>query len=375
MQGLNFQKRFPACLLALMMPALWPVAAPAAESPGVAVELAYAVEGVRNFGGGLSKGAQTLGTGMLDISVDTGEAGWWPGGTLFLEGLLDHGRDPSARLVGDTQAFSNIADKNRTNLHQFWYEQKLGRHASALVGLHDLNSVFDVSDYASLFLNSSFGITPEISVNVPTSIWPRAGYAAVAQVHLGHASLRVGVYDGDPATRAVRSASEGLMWIAELGWEDGAQAFKLGAWRHTADKTGPGGKVFRSDSGVYGVLDQPLFRQGESALGVFVQIGFAQRARNDISNYLGLGLYLDGPLPGRGGDSFGIAMARAGFSPEARRVNGWTAAETALEATYDLALTDWLHLHPSFQYILHPGGDPALAAAKVGMLRIEASLP
>ncbi len=347
----------------------------AAGQAGVETSLSYAIEGVRNFGGGQARGTELLGSAVLDVSVDTEQAGWWPGGSVLIEGLLDHGRDPSARFIGDAQTASNIADGNRTNLQQFWYEQKLGDMVAVLVGLHDLNSEFDVTEYGGLFLNSSFGIGPEISGNVPVSIFPRAGGAVRVAIQGEHLGLRVAAYDGDPATRAIRAGQEGLMWIGEASWTDGARAYKIGAWRHTANKTGPDGRVFGSDSGAYAVVDQPLYEKDGTALGVFLQLGAARSDRNDIANYVGFGFNLAGPLPGRGDDVFGVAVARAGFSSVARRVNGWTRDETVIEVTYDMALTGWLHLHPSFQYIRHPGGDPALAAARVGVLRVELDLP
>jgi len=365
--------RVIGCLLLVVV--ISPHLARASGDRGLEAHLAAAVEGLRNFGGGIARGTQLLNAGFLNVSLDTERAGWWPGGTAFLEGVINHGQDPSARFIGDVQVASNIADRNRTNLHQAWYAQNLGDHASVLAGLHDLNTVFDFSDYASIFLNSSFGIGPEISVNVPASIWPRAGGAVVAQGHWGRLSARVGVYDGDPLTRAIRPGAEGLMWIGEASWADGARAYKIGAWRHTADKTGPDGRVFGSDSGAYVIVDQPLYEKDGTALGVFLQLGAAQSDRNDIASYVGAGLHLDGPFPGRRQDSFGVALARAGFSSVARRINGWTRDETAIEVTYDMALTEWLHLHPSFQYIRHPGGDPRLSAAKVGMLRVRVDWP
>ncbi|RMH51466.1 MAG: carbohydrate porin [Zetaproteobacteria bacterium] len=341
----------------------------------VTTELSYSFEGDKNFSGGLRKGSATLGSGLLDVTFDSEAAGWWPGGTLFIEGLLDHGRNPSD-FIGDVQTASNIADGNRTRLQQMWYEQRLGQGLSLLAGLHDLNSEFDVSEYASLFLNSSFGIAPDISANAQgISIFPQAGWAVRLFLQLNEAiSLRMAVYDGDPTTRTV-TGREGYMKIVEAAWSSGEAAWKIGGWQHSGDKTAPDGRLYGSNGGIYGVIDQPLTRWEGGALGLFVQWGLAQKDRNDFSNYLGAGIHVAGPIPGRGDDEFGLAVARAGFSDIYRRVNGSTRAETAIEATYQLQLRPWLQLHPAFQWILHPGGDPKLADAKVGMLRATITLP
>jgi len=348
----------------------WCGMAYAQQQDGLNIELSYIGEEAWNTGGGLNKGSLYHGFGDLVLYIDTEQAGWWQGGTLIVEGLINHGRDPS-RFIGDIQTASNIADGSRTRLQQLWYEQLFGEYLSVLAGLHDLNSEFYVSEYGSLFLNSSFGVGPELSANVASSLWPEAGWATRIALHGEHLYARIAAYDGDPATRALRPGSEGLMWIAEVGFQQGATAYKLGAWHHTATKTGPDGSIFSSDSGVYAIIDQEIVR----GFGLFLQLGYAQPKRNEIANYAGLGIHWDGPIPGRSADQFGIAVARAGFSHVNRRVNGLAAAETSVEITYDLAMTDWLSIQPDMQWIQHPGGDPQLAAAQVVMLRVELTLP
>ncbi len=345
------------------------------EPQAVTTELSYSIEGARNFSGGLRKGNATLGSGLLDVTFDSAANGWWQGGTLFIEGLLDHGRNPSD-FIGDTQTASNIADGNRTRLQQFWFEQQLGESFSILAGLHDLNSEFDVSEYASLFLNSSFGIAPDISSGAPgISIFPQAGWAIRINAQLTEPlSLRVAIYDGDPTTRTVTS-KEGYMKIAEFAWSSGAGVYKIGGWQHSGNKTAPDGRIYGSDGGIYGVMDQPLTRWGSGALGLFMQLGLAQKNRNDVANYLGLGLHVTGPVPGREDDECGIALARAGFSDSYRRVNNSSRAETAVEITYHAQLLPWLSLHPDFQWIFNPGGDSTRASAKVGLLRAVIELP
>jgi len=338
---------------------------------GMDVELSYIGEGVRNISGGTQKGSQYLGAGDLALTIDTDKSGLWQGGTLFIEGLVNHGQDPSARFIGDVQTVSNIADGNRTRLQQFWYQQELGEHVSVLLGLHDLNSEFYVSEYASWFLNSSFGIGPDMSGNVPTSLFPEAGWAARLDVHGEHTYAHIAAYDGDPATRAVDVGKEGLMWIAETGFLQGASAYKLGVWHHTADKVAPDGKVYSSDSGVYGVVDQEV----NEYIGLFLQLGFAQAKRNDIANYVGAGIHFHGLIPNRNDDVFGVAVARAGFSSVNKTVNRLTSAETTVEITYDMPVTDYISIHPAFQWVQHPSGDKTLSAAKVAMLRMEVHFP
>ena len=341
-----------------------------AERNGIALDMSYMGEGVSNVSGGLKKGSAYLGTADISVMIDTEQAGWWQDGTWFVETLVNHGTNPSS-FIGDTQTASNIADGNRTRLQQFWYQHQVNDNVSVLFGLHDLNSEFYVSEYGSLFLNSSFGIGPDITANVPTSLWPEAGYAARLDVHGEHLYLHIAAYDGNPSTRRIDSATEGMMWISETAYVQGASAYKLGVWQHTADKTAVDGTVYGSDSGAYAVVDQAF----SDSVGMFMQLGFAPSDRNEISQYVGLGLHMHGLIPSRYHDTFGIAMAHAAFSGLNRSINQLAAAETTVEITYDAPINEHISLHPALQWIQHPGGQSALSPAKVAMLRVEMHLP
>jgi porin len=341
-----------------------------AKQSGITLDMHYIGENVTNIKGGLEKRSTYLGTGDMAVTIETEQAGWWQGGTWFIEALVNHGTDPSL-FIGDIQTASNIADGKRMRLQQFWYQHEINDNISILLGLHDLNSEFYVSEYGSLFLNSSFGVGPDMSGNVPTSLWPEAGYAVRLDVHDEHLYLHVAAYDGDPATRTVDTTKEGLMWIAETGLLNHNSSYKLGVWQHTADKVAPDSEIYSSDFGMYAVVDQAV----NDDLGVFLQLGLTPNSRNDISNYAGFGVHIHELIPSRHDDTFGIAVARAGFSSLAQNTNNLTTAETTVEITYDVVVTDYLNIHPAFQWIQHPGGNPALKATNVAMLRFEFHLP
>jgi len=345
----------------------------ALEARGFSLQGLYTGEIVDTFGGGSLGKSGTIYHDNLDLTlnVDTGKAGLWNGGTLWFYVLQDHGRDPSAAMIGDLQTASNIAvPHDQFRLFEAWYDQNLADGAvSLLAGLHNLNSEFYVSDYASLFLNSSFGIGPELSANVPTSIFPKAGLGLRLRVKPSDASyLQAAIYDGDPASLALHP-SEGYLDIAEAGYSTGSNNYKLGCWRHSADKTRSGSAaVYSSDYGFYGVVDQELVRFHTtpwSSLGMFVQLGWVPSDRNEVTGYFGTGLHLHGPFPGRGGDDVGIAMARATTHQD---------AETALELAYRFVVNRWLTLRPDFQWIFNPGGDKNMPTAKVGLFRCEVTL-
>jgi len=343
----------------------WNGARNSMEESGVTFEAVYTGEFVSNFDPGLvSKKKDTIYLDNLDITltIDTEQAGMWPGGTFFVYGLGNTGSNPSADVIGDLQTASNIEAPNTFLLYEAWYEQQFADVMSILVGFHDLNSEFYVSEYSSLFLNSSPGIGAEISGNVPVSIFAKTGLAV--RLHIDPTDnwyVQMAAYDGDPATRALKSR-EGKMYIVESGLTLGHGTYKLGYWKHTADLTF-NGNTFSSDYGYYGIIDQQLIQlDGDSSIGAFVRWGAVPSNRNAIISNLQFGLHMHGLVPTRDEDDFGIAYIRA---------NTHTGNETMYEFTYRSVLTPWLAIQPSFQLIQNPGGDPANANIKVGLLRFE----
>ena len=342
--------------------------APTLHQDGVTIQASYTGDMMRRFSGGtVSRRDSYLDNLDLSMTLDTEKMMQWPGGTLFIYGLRNRGGLPNGQhLIGDLQGISNIEAPNRLKLYEAWYRQRFAHdRASLLFGLHNMNSEFYVSNYASLFLNSSFGIGPELSLNVPNPTYPSTGMGVMGRARpFKHWYLQGGIYDGDPGTHLLRS-SEGKLIILENGIARENGSYKLGYWRHTASKTYQG-RTFANDYGVYALVDQRLFHsQSGAVIGVFVQWGWVPKARNEVTGYLGTGLHIHAPFPGRDEDELGIAVARAGTHQ---------SAETTVELTYRAVVTSWLTLQPSLQWVHHPNGDPSVKAVTVGLLRFQVTL-
>ena len=340
------------------------------EARGLTLEAVYTGEFVRNFDAGVASARKdTIYHDNLDLTatLDTEKAGLWAGGTVFVYGLFNHGGVPSADVIGDLQTVSNIeAARNQFIVQEAWYEQTwLDGELSLLGGLYDLNSEFYVSDYATLFINSSPGVGADLSGNVTASLFPKAGLALRARVSPAAGwYVQAAALDGDPETRNI-SSGEGRMFIGEGGFSHDAGSYKLGYWRHTANKTFAG-RTFNDDYGVYAVADQELARfRGDAVIGAYLQWGWAPQQRNEITKYFGAGLHMHGVVPTRNEDDLGVAVARA-FTH--------TATETAIEATWRIVIAPWLAVQPSLQWVINPGGDNAAPAIKVGLLRFEVTL-
>ncbi len=316
------------------------------------------LETVADLGGGLEREATGDVAAQAGFALDTGLAGWWPGGLLTATVLGVGSGRPSADAVGDIQGVSNLATASRVRLYELNYRQRLGRSADLRAGLMDLNYHFVVTGVASTLINSSFGIAPTLTANMPVGTYPHPGFGAMAAFHRGGAALRLGVFQGDPG-RPETFFSRGYLALAEGGWHSrgGAVGAKLGVWRYAAGRSGPGS----TDTGTYGILElrRRLARGGR--VGAFLQYGTSSRGTDPVPRYLGLGMRWKGMVPGRPDDLFSFGAARAW-------VRG-ARAETSYEVTYAARLNHYFYLQPDLQYVVNPGGN--LPDAWVGILRLH----
>jgi porin len=131
--------------------------------------------------------------------------------------------------------------------------------------------------------------------------------------------------------------------------------FRLGAWRQTRGAGLPLGTGTLASQpalnyGVYGTADYWFRKSADnksSGAGIFLQLGWAPKDRNEISSYWGAGFSYREPIPGRSEDVIGLGITRAGCPNSAH--------ETAVELFYKWQATAHLMIQPDLQWILHPG--------------------
>ncbi len=369
------------------------------EDRGLCLEMIFTGDILTNHTGGLNTGTDYLGNIDLAATLDTEKAGLWKGGSFSIYLLNNHGATPSEFTIGDLQTVSNIETKDATRLYELWYEHLFdlnGTDLSMLIGQHDLNSEFNVTEYGSLFTHSSFGIQADISVNVPVSIFSVAAPAfRIRWEPADSLYLMAAVYDGDPGAPDVNrsgmrwrlSSDEGFMYIYEMGYHFGDPedsrtfpgSYKLGYWQHTAefadvrdtDEDGNPLEHFKN-YGVYFLFDQMLLpSEGAGGLGVFFQVGGVPDDRNEVDFYMGGGIHYRGLIPSRENDILGLGAAHASISGDLRDVEARDSHETAVELTYRAEVFPWLAIQPGVQVVFNPGADPTLDNAVVTLFRFQ----
>ena len=340
----------------------------------------------------------------------------WRGARIFVIVIGTHGSQPSG-LVSDLQGVSNLQAPAMVWVEEVWVQQNLlADRFSWLVGRYDLNSEFYRVQSGGLFINSSFGIGPEVaqsgvggpSLYPNTAVGMRLEFKASPNVVWRSAAL-----DGAPADRpegGLRpfAARDGALVVSEVAFlrrpdtlgEPRNRHFRIGrgpgrpyagklafgGWYYSARftdlvDTSPTGEPLRhrGSRGAYLVADQTLWssEHGSSrALTAFAQLGIGDVRVNRIGSYIGGGLTIRGPFQGRAQDELGLAAAAARNGSHYQRATaatGLTAAgETAVEVTYFAQLGRWFTVQPDLQYVIRPGGTLATRNALVPGIRIAA---
>lgn len=362
------------------------------ESPDDLIEFSTIVTGdvVNNFGGGIKRGSSFIGKEELMLSVNTEKTKLWKDGCFFVHALNTHGVEPSIHLIGDIQIASNLEAGDHTSIFEIYYKQQLGRFWF-LIGQHEMNTEFIGVRYSGLFINSSFGALPLMSLNMPVSIYPIAAPAIITKYESNkNIIFRLGVYDGNPGSFESNrynlkwsiSADEGFFNIGEVEYvqkngEVETGSFKIGSYYHTGyfKNYSDTMNAAKGNYGVYGMIDKALFPRSFSALhGIcaFLQVGFAPSAFNMVHYFIGGGIRYKGILPNRYNDHLGLAISHVSLSRYYCHVNSQSAgSETALEATYAFRFGKKYCIQPSCQYIINPGSDKNLHNSFAGILRFS----
>ena len=384
------------------------------ENHGIQLGANYTGEALGNLTGGVRRGGIYEGLLELYLTVDLEKLVDWSGATFHVNAYQIHGRGLSVNNLGNNiLAVSGNEATRSTRLFDLWLEQQFWDKLVAVrIGQLAADDEFVISQYANLFINSTFGFPGIDAIDLPSGgpayplstpgvrvkVQPNDQVSIMAAVFNGNPA---GPGTGDPQLRdasgtafrlnddafAIAEAAYGLNQEKEATGLPGT--FKLGGWYHSGrfadqrfDGTGmslasPGSSGVparhRGDYGLYAIVDQMIWRVPETkdnGLGVFLRIAGGPSDRNQVDFYADGGLNYKGPLPDRGDDVLGLALAYAHISDNAssldRDMNIFDGThhpvrdyEMALELTYRAQLAPWWTVQPDLQVILHPGGHVA----------------
>ena len=319
-----------------------------------------------------------------DGAVVAGHGGAAPGGSydnLFRAGVMadgpalglspawqfdatfactENGRSISDE-VGDIQGVINLDADSRCRPYTLSAARNFGG-LSARLGLIPADQYFDVADSCGVLLNSSFGVEPTWSRNTIAPIYPTAGVGAMVTWRGGAWLDRAGLFQAAP-NRLDSAFHEGALFLDEVEYHDAETGtYKIGLWGYRPHG-GTLGSLPPANWGLYFIAEHSLMMGGTSRATAFLRLGLSPDAASEVPLDLQAGVAVPAPLPGRPDDQLSLGVAVAELQ------DGRT--ETAIEATYVLAMSGHVSLQPDLQYVLHPGGIHRPATVLALRLHLE----
>ena len=397
----------------------WGGARSALHDRGINIDLTYTGEVMSVLSGGLDH--HSIYEGLLDFSVNTDLQkliGWTGATTHVTIYQIQNTKGGITAAAGSISPPSSIDALPTTRLYSAWFQQSFGHFASLRLGQLNADAEFFLSDTASNLVNGTFGWGDNLATNmlnggpayplavpgVRLKLTPTDNLTALGAVFTGDpAGPNCGGDDDFPQKcnrygTAAFGLDGGALFMGELQYSvnQGKHAvglpgvYKLGGWYANADfpdqhygLDATGAQISLADpsaaytlmhagnGGIYGVIDQMVWRGGDSSLNLFVRGGVSPADRNLVSYYVDGGLGIKGPLPGRANDTLTFGVAHAKISRDAvaldqdnLALNGLPyavrSAETVFEASYIAQIAPWWTVQPDLQYIWRPSGgqDP-----------------
>ncbi len=363
---------------------------------GVAISPTWIGEVFGNPSGGVKQGV--ISDGLFNVALDLNldrmsDSPFFDDMLIHANALYIYGSSLSASDTGDFSNTSNLAAYNSVRLQELWWQKWFWQQRVSLkIGNMAVDNEFFQSQSAALFINGTFGAFTFIASNVPNApVYPVASPGVRIQfLPTSKFYVMAGVYgmddNSDPSvnnkngTRFALASSSGMLVMSEAGYllnqspnDRGLQGtYRIGSWLHTANyDTWPSQANFANGTGplrsaganygIYGVMDQQIYRHGEEAISLFVRSGGAPSNTNFVDYYVDGGLNFTGFIPGRLYDVGGIALARSHVSnafsdSQIAQRNPLSTAETVIEATYKAQIAPWWSVQPDVQYIVTPSG-------------------
>lgn len=318
---------------------------------GIRLEAELDGQAIQPIENSLRPTSTVIGAAQFGFSLNTRQAGLWPGGHFVFAILnVTTSGDPDA-AIGDIQGVSSLYEQTRSRFHDIYLRQRVS-FGVFRVGIMNGSDFFDVTGLASSLQNLSFNLTPTIGDNVAGFSHTSAG--VMLRFTASSVVWRVGLYQGDPVESFNQPFDRGAIGFleADRSWRSPARkfTFKAGIWhywqqRRLRSTLGP------SVGGVYGIAEWRDREIKKYRLGFFGQAAANPRSAGPVSAYLGVGGRFSGFWTRHRRDALTFGVAQAWLrTPGAK-------AETAEEIGLVAHLGDHIILEPDLQWINHASGS------------------
>jgi porin len=360
--------------------------------------------------GGRDDGTEIWGSAIYTLNLDTGKAGWWPGGFLNVKAESSFGNagyaDVGAIAPPNLSTLVPNGVHSDTGLESLSFTQFLSTKFGLMLGkiyTLDLLAGEFYGNFHTQFMNTSMSL-PIVSAMVPLSAYgggavflPTENISVVAMA-LDPSGTVMNNDIGDAfddgvlvmGALSVKVAPYGLVGHQTVTgmWSDKtrlsltqdpsnvARALLFARFPRLGDPGPILEKIFEryfpgllvpvqppnQESETWYVsygFDQYLWQPAgdpKRGIGVFFNVGGSDGNPNPLDFSVLVGLGGNGVVPGRPRDTFGIGWARTEFSNDffpflRTQLNLGLDQEDVVELYYNASITPWLNISPSIQII------------------------
>lgn len=380
-------------------------------------------QGNAHGGKSTKNGFRISGKTDIELTLDTGKMGLWPGGQFILHAESDWGDginqkvgnlipvDFNAARVGSAEPGFGYDEGARFVFSEWIYQQVLFEGKLILIGgklwgarAFDTN-VF-ANDERTQFLNVAFRNNVIIPPFLP---YTNLGVGAIVNPTPWLSILTAAAdTDGRAKTTGFETTFHGDVdttiiheWAFKIkpfdlpgnqrvGFAWSCQDFQTLDPQEPFDSTGMlainllglerAQKVLDSLASfgnaqdnimVYYNFDQYLYVEPDDpkqGIGVFGRFGWGRQNVNPVAHFYTIGMGGTGILPNRDRDSFGVGYYYMDLSNDLPSI---FHSEQGIECFYNIEVTPWLHIAPDLQVIVNPGGTDMQDVAVVYGLRMH----
>ncbi len=268
--------------------------------------------------------------------------------------LANHGGHSPSSDIGDGQIVSNIDTEGVESLkvYEFYLVKSLG-FLKVSVGWRDLLRLYNVTEAATLFVNSSFTATSDWGTTGfrGPSIYPQISFGAQVWMQLTP-ELYLATAVADPLTPEnyypkqlqthILLNQKNHMAVSEIGYKNSLGFHvAVGAWNLQQDQRGL--RSLFEQRGTYGMLAGRFWKK----LNPFVRYGQASRNLGSIYENTVVGLNLQKVFGKNKLDELGLGYTAA-------RLDGVEPTEEIYEMIYRYNHTSRLSFALSSQWVINP---------------------
>jgi len=366
------------------------------------------------------------GKGDLELTLDTGKMGLWPGGSFIFhaETLWGAGINPkvgsllpvntNAALVGSAEDNWGYGEGGRMILSEYFYQQvlfegKLILLAGKLFGGRAFDTNVFADNERTQFMNIALrknvmipAFLPYTTLGAGVVVNPTPWLSVITAVADSDGRAKTTGFEtafhGDTNTTVIHewafkikpfdlpgNQRVGFVWSSK----DYQRVDPPWLFNRTAELVfrmlGPSlaqkvvNTVAKFDTAsdnvmVYYNFDQYLYTEADDptqGVGMFGRFGWARQDVNPVAHFYTIGVSGKGVVPTRDNDTFGVGYYYADLS---NQLPAFYHSEQGIECYYNIEVTPWLHISPDFQVIMNPGGADFNDVAIVYGLRMHMNL-